>query len=796
MMMMPLFLAVSLFFAGCNQSADNDDDGTSTGGVPVADAYLSNGTQLVGLDNSISNGLPTTGTVSWSASVNTIEYAFSSSAPALNTFAIPGGDGAVYPLVPAGKTLILNGSSNTAISPSAGTVAVVEGSLYLTNRSRLLVGDEGNSTGAILLNGGRLFVTKGTTLDYGTAATDLGLIRNSANTPALLSGGITFGAIGASGTLSLLNNGYDFIRINPASGTNYINLSDIWTSSNPATVFINQGSIKSADIFEFPVNPNRVLGVYNDNGERDEPIFDSKGDITIKEGLWYYDIGNPIEHINLVVNGYLHADREIVPATITVGEKGHLENNESTVLDTSLLVKSGGVASLASLTAGQGAPIADVEVQEDATLQVGYTGGEIGYTKPILGTLILTGQGGYTVNTTVGGKLVHYKPALGGEPGGAGTVTLNNAVLKDVWLSGGIAQIKANGAQLKVNGSLQLEDDATVLVGGSLAANYAALELKEAISLTGGFTLMPEVSTTADAEVISAAAKLVIDSAPVTIASTDPDVTDKGALLGSGNITFINGADQTVDFEDENGDTTYYSDASDKFVLGAESLVVTNNVGYGTLSLTDATIVFGATLQNEGVSLVNGQYIISSDEDSGATRFVLGKLEGSTDYATDAKVIGIGIGPLVNTGNVAHTLTLGPGSGIVFNGKPNNPKFLLVGPPGAANRNVESDEETIDSSFAIRGIASSTDNVTISIPNYLVVGSLSTSNKWDRSQGGPQSLFVNDTDLQEDTKYASGNITAGNIGTLSVLHKVIWSWEPHTDSAGEPVGKWTFVPTN
>jgi hypothetical protein len=798
MMMMPLFLAVSLFFAGCGQSVDNDSDDTPTGGVPERDAYLSSGERLlVGLDNSISNGQPgASGTVSWSASVRTIEYAVGAELT-LNTFNIPEGDGTVYPLVPAGNTLILSGSTSSApgIKPDNNTTVVVEGALYLTNGANLLVGAAVDNGRIRLRNSGHLFVTKGTVLSYDHYATDLSLILDSANSPALLSGGISFGAIGASGTLSLANSLPDlpdnggFIRINPAQGTDYINLSAIWASSNPATVFLNQGGIKSAEIFGFQVGPNRVLAVYNSEEQRTEPIFDNKGDITIQEGLWYENIGNSLEHVNLVVEGRLNANRSIVPATITVGEKGYLINDQSTTLDTSLLVKSGGVAELASLTAGGGAPIADVEVQENATLQVGGTGGKIGYTGPILGTLILNGEGKYTVNTTVGGKLVYYKPISG-----AGTVTLNNAELTGVELSGGNAQIKDKGAELKVNGSLELEAGAAVRVGGSIAANYAALELNEEISLTGGFTLRPVVSTV-EGDIISTAAEMVLDSAPVTIASTNPDVKDKGALLGSGKITFTNGGATEV-YDDDSDVTTVYSElAGDKFTLGAVKLVGSNSIGYGTLSLTDATIVFGATVQNDGVSLVNGQYIISSGEDSGeaATRFVLGELEGFTDYANAAKVIGIGIGPLVNAGDVAHTLTLGPGSGIVFGGNPNNPKFLLVGPSGAPTReDIEDDDDTIESPFAIKGIAPSTANVTISIPNYLVVGSLGALNGWDRTEGAHQPLFVDDTNLLETTKYASGNITAKNSGTLSVSHNVIWKWEPHRDFVNEPVGKWTF----
>jgi hypothetical protein len=810
MMMMPLFLAVSLFFAGCNQSADNDD-GPSVGDVPLPNAYLNGANALTGLADSISNGNGAVGTISWTAAVNTIQYTpGNGGGVTLYTQPVAGVEGSFYPLVPAGKALILNVTADSGtIVPDDGAVVEVEGSLYLTNKALLSVGNTNASDGAIRLNGGRLFVTQGTTLKYGTAATNLSLILDSANSSALLTGGIVFSA---ESTLHLADNNRDYIRIDPASAS-YVNLRDIWNNSGLADVSILQGGIKSTDVLGFfnaPVTSGRTLSVdgrYFDETQKAHPEIppgSNDGDVTsdpiiIQEGLEYTGIGNQLEHVNLVVNGVLNALYPIKPATIRVGPKGQLTNYmHTTGLDRSLRVESGGTVAVQNIVSNNtdvGAPpITDVVVESDAVLAILGGSGNIQYEGPIDGTLILGGNGYYVSRTggvTVGGQLVYYDDI----DDTTSTVTLNNAVFSNVVLSGGSVTIKDDGAELRVIGNLELGGNGRVLVGGSLAPNYAALELNDKISLTGGFALKPVGGTAAE---ISLTSDVIINSDKTT-------EYEKGALLGAGGvIRFTNGASGEVFTTDANDVDTVYSDSpADRFILGGTSLVGTNSVGSATLSLTNASIVFGARTVNNGVSLVNGQYIINSndyDETGSATRFALGTVYTTTSPAVNH--LGIGIGPLSQTTAEGHSLTLGAGASIVFGGPGNDPKYLLVGRPYAVGRGVSLDEEgvpeidAIESPFAIRGIVSS--EATITIPNFLVVGSLGIDNSgYDRNVDPLPALFVNDTDLQTDDPFTAGDITlTDDEQSILVHHNYRWTWGQHENAEGEQVGKWTSARTN
>jgi hypothetical protein len=798
MMMMPLFLAVSLFFAGCGQSVDNDDDDTPTG-VPSPDAYLSGGDALYGTVGGIANrhnegGAPNI--VSWSDTVRTIQYT-ANGGPILDTYLVPDGDGAVYPLVPAGNTLILNALDSSVIQPgaNAGTQVVVEGSLYLTNAAVLEVGggDPGDTAiGSILLNGGRLFVTNGTTLQYGTNATSLNLIQNSASTPALLSGGITFGA---SGTLSFFgNNGpnnHDILRINPTSGTK-VDLSAVWTSSSPANVFIPQGNILSADIFAFPVTADRKLAVYNNfgtglddipgikSGEQSDPII-------IRDGLIYYDgggsAGKVLEHLDLEVNGVFYAGREIRPKSIKVGPKGVLNNTLTTGLDTSLSVASGGVADLGSLVSNvQDGEVKDVSVETGAVLtisgsgRIAYNPGQIG------GTLILTGDN-YTVNTAVTGQLEYRNSG--------GTVSLTDATLANVDLSGGRAAVKKSGASLAVNGDLKLSSGAAVLVGGSRAIGYDALELYDNIWLDGGFTLEPVGGTAARIGLTSD----VIIKTSLPVNSTSNLDLERGALLSAGNgtILFTNGADESVLGVDTDDEDVVYNAQSDKFRLGSGSLAVTNEVGFGTLSLTGADIVFGETEVDYGVSLRSGQYIISSENNE--TGFAIGRL-----YGHDSRDSGISIGDTGYDGS--HSFLLGPSAEIIFGGVSDQTRYLLVGTPYASPRTTVSvDDPPPESSFAIRGIADNS-AATIRIPNFLVVGSLGATKPI--RNGTLEPLFAYDrfaysTSDNPTASYSSGDITvsANDSGSLSVQHNNVWTWGSRSsyenNSAVPDTGGWVIT---
>jgi hypothetical protein len=799
MMMMPLFLAVSLFFAGCNQSADNDDD-TPTGGVPVADAYLSGGDAIRGVDNGIANRHisgedPTT--VLWTAAINTIRYSVSNgSGIALETVDIPDAtDGSVYPLVPAGKTLILDGvAQNAGISPSAGgTQVVVDGSLYLVGYSTLTLGPDPAETnpGTILLRNGRLVVTHGTTLRYGSQATVNSVTSSSGS--ALRVGGIDFLD---DSQLDFQNIQSNFIVETESLNSSYITLSDIWNNSGRADVNIRQGSIKSTYLFDFPVTPNRQLLVFGNGDQPEIPAGVSGGpypDVTIKEGLAYVGIGNLLEHVNLVVNGTLAANYHISPYAITVGPNGWLYNYPSTdgsvafydtKLDKSLSIASGGRADLYNLKTTRGAVITEVSVADNAVLAINE-GNTINFDGPIDGTLILTGNN-YDVTTNVGGQLEYRAPG--------GTVTLNNADLKGVKLSGGSASIKG-GASLAVTGNLQLSgNNGKVLVGGSLAADYAALELNNSIRLDGGFTLSPVGGT---------AAEIGLTSEKVIINDQKTLATDKGALSGiGGKILFTNGAneDDIVGADGAEDEGVVYSLQGNKFLLGSASLDVTNSLGYAALDLTGgASIVFGATDVGGGVSLLNGQYIISSreeDADEGpTTQFVLGEVYNDYISTTPVKHIGIGIGPETNPNNANHILTLGPDSKIIFGGPGGTPKYLLVGHPGASVRNNDVNAYS-RSQFAIRGTGTSP--ATIETPNFLVVGSLGVFNEWVNAVNY-EPLFANDSDLKDSTDpedtnvpYASGDITVKVSGaSLSIQHNNIWTWGSHTNGDGDTVGKWT-----
>jgi hypothetical protein len=799
MMMMPLFLAVSLFFAGCGQSVDNDSDDTPTGSVPLPDEFL-NGNNVYGIADGITSGASgAAGTRSW-LTYNTIQYTVNLSGESLTLHADDPSDDIIYPLVPAGKSLILNAQGKYILPESADTgspvpIVYVDGALYLTNAGTLALG-VGSVPGRIRLrNNGRLIVTTGTELNYSGAAT-LDSIMGSGNTPALRSSGIEF----MRGSTLNFSNGtptHDFFSIGQTDD-NHTDLQDIWDRSSPADVTIDQGKIKSAQIFAFSVSPDRKLTVYNNMGTGLDDIpgiklGEQSDPIIISEGLIYVDnggqVGKVLEHLDLEVNGKLDANRIIRPKSIKVGPRGVLINGQATGLDTSLSVVSGGVASLGNLVSNDpDKTVTDVSVEPGALLtidnggmlngtMINYNRGQIG------GTLILTGNNKYTVDTAVTG-LLEYRHS-------AGTVSLTDADLTNVELSNGMASIKKNGASLTVNGDLKLSgNSASVLVGGSRAAGYAALQLYDNIWLDGGFTLKPVGGTAAE---IGLTRDVIIKTSRPVDTTTNLGL-ERGALLlaGDGTILFTNGADGTVEGEELDDEGVVYNAAADRFILGSGSLAVTSDVGFGTLGLKGADIVFGETEAEFGMSLRSGQYIISS-EDSTSTGFAIGRLSGHASLAT-----GISIGTVPGYDDI-DSFILGPGAEIIFGGESDQPRYLLVGAPYALARTDVTPDDPPVSPFEIRGIAENS-TATIKIPNFLIVGSLAASPPTANTENS-QPLFQTDRyadSASENPKpsYSSGGITVDeDDGSLYVGHTGTWEWgqHPSTDTESGFDGGWTVT---
>jgi hypothetical protein len=735
MMMMPLFLAVSLFFAGCGQSVDNDNDVPSGGDVPLPNRYLEGAGTLyvndegLGVFDASGDIIGSNGPYDWAdPAINTIEHTLSSGVLSLSVALDD--DGIPRPLVPTGKTLILKGSSPSQVQVADDVEVVVDGALYLTNKALLSIGAAGNS-GTILLNNGRLFVTEGTTLRYGTDAVVNSISR--ADTSSALKGAIEFWS---ESTLDFTDNDHDFIRIGATTNVNHITLSELWTNSNPATVKINQGTIDNDDLLKFDlVSPDRLL--YVDGGSGKE-LFDSS-EITINAGLEYVNIRSDLEHKNVTVNGSLSPGKDVYAKTLTIGADGQYFNDKNTVIDDGLVVNGFGSLSALAFT-----NTSVVTVAPAGTLVISAPHG-FNYSPTIDGTLVLGGGATlYTGNRlNVGGELYILNGAVP-------TFTLGGGILEakagDIRISGGSVTLDGDST-LTVSNSLALTGNGMVKAGGLVIDDEStgdyALEMKD-ITLTGGFTVAGGTD----------AAQITVTGGQVTFGSA---ATYKGALVGAGDIVFKHNMEEDSE--------------PDKSFIFTGKLLSTDGAQSSLILGTGQSIVFGGETVDGGVSFTGGTYHVES-EGSG-TRFALGYLP-----ITGGEGLGLGIGR-VGPENDVTSLALSPDSHIRF-AAPD--AYLLVG-SAAAQRISGEEEGSEESLFSISGtLGTNGQGPSIRISNVIIAGSLGNVTGNRATPAVP--LFTYDKENLGGTA-ATGVITVdytgaqgsgGGGGSLTIDHNYTWTY--------------------
>lgn len=567
-------------------------------------------------------------------------------------------------------TSVYNIAFNASGTPNTGNTTTNAGAYTLTGNALTINGGIDNNSTSLQTINHNLTLGASQTFNATNGALTFGgtLALNGKNPTINAANTVTMGGI-ISGNGDIYKTG---------SGTLALNAANTFTgdnTNNRGQVFITDGAVR--------VGHNSALGTQTGGVSVD--LGDS---VTGGSTTHFSNNGSLLANSGLTIANQLYVDTNTGGSTRTIGSDG----------TTGAVTYSGNVLLTGSaiLTAATGGNVTFSGTLGTPTFTAG------GITKSGAGTVILTGNNGYTGTTTVSAGILNIQNATGLGTTAAGTSVSNGATLQ---LQGGItvgaealslnggAASGQTGALVNVSGTNTYGGAITVASSSSISALTGST-----LNLTGGIIKIGTTATLTGGGIItlgitgisgsSANSDLIVDGATVNenVANTynGPTYIRNGGILnanvanawptangrtavtmddsgtGSSNLTL--GASQSA--------ASLTGAATSTVALGANTLTV----GAASGSTTFAGVISGTNgnLNKDGAST---QVLSGTNTYTGATTVTNGALKitgslsgttavninagtlllGASNVLNDAAAVNLGGGTL-NTGGFRDTL--------------------------------------------------------------------------------------------------------------------------------------------